>query len=223
MLVQNLKHSAYIFVFACFYGLCGHCGWAVAGSYDDFFKAIRQDDVKTVQALLVRGFDPNTVNPAGMTGLMLAVAASSKHVSHVLAHWPATQVDLRNTADESALMLAALRGDLELCQWLIKKGADVNKTGWTPLHYAATNGHVEVINLLLDEYAYIDAESPNGTTPLMMAAQYGTPSAVKLLLEMGADPSLQNSQKLTAQDFAHKGHHAESADIIAAFARGFKP
>jgi len=39
--------------------------------------------------------------------------------------------------------------------------------------------------LLLDEHAYIDAASPNGTTPLMMAAHYGTPSAVKLLLEAG--------------------------------------
>ena len=219
MSVHNLKHRVSIFVLTCLYGLCCQ---AVAGSYDDFFKAVRQNDVKAVQALLARGFDPDTVNAAGMTGLMQAIAASSKQVSQVLAHAPTAHIDLRNAAGESALMLAALKGDLELCQWLIKKGADVNKTGWTPLHYAATNGHIDVINLLLDAYAYIDAESPNGTTPLMMAAQYGTTSAVKLLLEMGADPTLQNHQKLSAQEFARQGHHAESADIIAAFARGFK-
>ena len=39
-----------------------------AGSYEDFFKAVQFDDVKTVQALLQRGFDPNTVNPAGQVG-----------------------------------------------------------------------------------------------------------------------------------------------------------
>jgi uncharacterized protein len=36
-----------------------------AGSYEDFFKAVRLDDVKTVQALLERGFDPNTVSQSG--------------------------------------------------------------------------------------------------------------------------------------------------------------
>jgi ankyrin repeat protein len=43
------------------------------------------------------------------------------------------------------------------------------------------------MELLLEENAYIDAESPNKTTPLMMAAQYGSPAAVKLLLAEGAD------------------------------------
>ena len=34
-----------------------------AGSYDDFFRAISMDDVRTVESLLRRGFDPNTLNP----------------------------------------------------------------------------------------------------------------------------------------------------------------
>jgi ankyrin repeat protein len=74
-----------------------------------------------------------------------------------------------NSKDESALMLAALKDQQDLAEKLIKKGADVNKTGWAPLHYAATNGHLAIISLLLENSAYIDAESPNGTTPLMMA------------------------------------------------------
>ena len=65
------------------------------------------------------------------------------------------------------------------CMVMASMGADVNKPGWTPLHYAATHGHLAIMDLLLEEHAYIDAESPNGTTPLMMAAHYGTPAAVK--------------------------------------------
>jgi hypothetical protein len=120
-------------------------------------------------------------------------------------------------------MLAALKGELALCQRMIRKGADVNKPGWAPLHYAATSGHLEVIRLLLEEHAYIDAASPNNTTPLMMAAHYGTPEAVKLLLEAGADPTLRNDPGMTAIDFAHRGNRAESADLIAAFIRGRQP
>ena len=107
--------------------------------------------------------------------------------------------------------------------WLISRGADVNKPGWAPLHYAATRGHLAIMNLLLEHHAYIDASSPNGTTPLMMAAFYGTPSAVKLLLEAGADPLLKNEQSLTAIDFAQRNQRQDSADIIAAFVRAKQP
>jgi len=196
---------------------------AHAGSYDDFFKAIELDDEVAVGKLLQRGFDANTVNPAGVPGLLLAIKSPSPKVVRALLNWPKTRVEQRNPTDESALMLAALTGDLELCQLLISKDADVNKTGWTPLHYAATNGQLAVIRLLLDEHAYIDAESPNRTTPLMMAAMYGTAAAVKVLLEAGADPLLKNMQGLNALDFAERVSRAESAEIIRAFVRGRQP
>ena len=50
----------------------------------------------------------------------------------------------------------------------------------------------------------------------MMAAGYGTPEAVQLLLSAGADPLLKNQLGLTAIDFAHRAGRAESAASIAA-------
>ena len=194
-----------------------------AGSYEDFFSAIKQDNDVRLIALLQRGFDPNTLDSSGSHGLLLAMKEPAFKAAAVLINWPKTKVEVRNAADESPLMLAALSGELALCRLLIGKNADVNKTGWAPLHYAATNGHLEVMNLLLEENAYIDAASPNGSTPLMMAALYGTPSAVKLLLEAGADPMLKNIQGLSAIDFANRGNRKESADIISAFVRGRQP
>ena len=120
-------------------------------------------------------------------------------------------------------MMASIKGMFEVSRQLIARGADVNKPGWTPLHYAATKGHTDIMTLLLDNYAYIDASSPNGSTPLMMAAMYGTPAAVKLLLEAGADPLIKNSLGLTAIDFAYRDNRTESAEIIAAFVRGRQP
>ena len=216
MLTNHFKKFFYLIVFAGY-------SFSHAGSYDDFFTAIVRDDAPAISALLARGLDPNTVDPSGTPGLLVAIKATSVNAALVLANWPQTKTEVRNAADESALMLAALQGELVLCKALIKNGADVNKPDWAPLHYAATNGHLDVMNLLLEENAYIDAASPNGTTPLMMAAHYGTESAVKLLLEAGADPLLKNTQGLSALDFAHRGNRTESANIISAFVRGRQP
>jgi uncharacterized protein len=195
------------------------CSVAKAGSYEDFFVAIKQDNPAAIMVLLQRGFDPNTPDPAGLSGLYLALRDSSLKAAQALIDWPKTNLEVRTAEDESPLMMAALKGHLELARKLIGKDADVNKTGWTPLHYAATGGHVAIIELLLERHAYIDAESPNGTTPLMMAAHYGSPAAVKALLEAGADPMLKNQLGLTAIDFAHRAGRQDSAELVAAFVR----
>jgi len=214
-----MKYIKYILYLIAFIGFSS----SIAGSYEDFFAAVKQDDAPALRTLLQRGFDPNTPNPQGEQALLLAVREPSPKVLAVLLAWPRVDVEARNRQDESALMLAAFKGMTEVVQQLIDKEADVNKPGWTPLHYAATRGHLQIMNLLLEHHAYIDAASPNGTTPLMMAAMYGTPSAVKLLLEAGADPLLKNDLGLTAIDFAHRANHQESVDIIAAFVRGRQP
>ena len=195
-----------------------------AGSYEDFFKAVQFDNVRVVQALLQRGFDPNTVNPEGVPALMLAVREPSLKVAELLAAHSSTKTEVRNDKDESVLMLAALKGYLPLVQKLVDNDADVNKTGWTPLHYAASGGHVPVIAHLLEHSAYIDAESPNGTTPLMMAAMYGSPEAVKHLIQAGADLTLKNQLGLTALDFAIRGQRQNAKELIeTGLARLVKP
>lgn len=216
MMRNYLKRFIYLLVVSAY-------SFVHAGSYEDFFVAIKQDDGRAVTELLRRGFDPNTPDPKGMSGLHLALRDQSLKAAGALIDWPKTNVEIRSAQDESPLMMASLKGNLDLVRKLIERGADVNKTGWTPLHYAATNGHLAVIQLLLDEHAYIDAESPNGSTPLMMAAHYGSPAAVKLLLEAGADPTLRNQLGLTAIDFANRANRKDAAELIARFVRGAQP
>jgi ankyrin repeat protein len=195
---------------------------AHAGSYDDFFVAIKRDDPATIQSLLQRGFDPNTPSPDKLDPLYVALREGSLKAAQALIDWPKTNIDARTAQDESPLMMACLRGHAEMARRLIARGADVNKTGWTPLHYAATKGDVAIIQMLLDENAYIDAASPNGTTPLMMAAMYGTTAAVKVLLDAGADPTLKNQLGLAALDFATKGNRKDSAELIAAAVKAWQ-
>lgn len=211
-LINYFKKAFYLFVLTGFISV--H-----AGSYEDFFAAIQQDNPGVIRQLLTRGFDANTVDPKGRHGLYLAIQEPSPKATQVLLDWPKTNVNVLNANGESPLMLAAIKGQLETAAALIKRDADVNKTGWTPLHYAASKGHLAIMNLLLENHAYIDAESPNGTTPLMMAAQYGTGPAVQLLLDAGADPLLKNQPGLTAIDFARRASRTEAIDLIAAAVR----
>ena len=211
--MYNFKYMKKSFVFI---GLFCFCLASFAGAYNDFFKAVKLDDVGTVQALLQRGFDPNTLDVQGRPGLLLALQVPSPKVAEVLIRQPQTRVELRNDKDESPLMMAALRGQKALVELLIWRDADVNKTGWTPLHYAASGGHADIAKLLLDHSAYIDAESPNGTTPLMMAAMYGTPEVVKLLLSEGADRDLQNQLGMTALDFAKQASRKDAIQLLQA-------
>lgn len=210
------KYLVYLIVFIGF-------SVANAGSFDEFFRDIERDDADGVSQLLARGFDPNTVNPKGVPGLLVALQTPAPKVAAVLLEHPDLEVEVRTAQDESPLMLAALKGYVELCAKLIERDADVNKPGWAPLHYAATNSHIQIMQLLLDNHAYIDAASPNGSTPLMMAAMYGNASAVKMLLEAGADPTLKNGIGLTAIDFANRVKKADSVEIIAAFIRARRP
>jgi uncharacterized protein len=194
-----------------------------AGAYEDFFSAIKQDNPRTIQNLLQRGFDPNTRDPNNLHGLFLALREPSPKVAQLLINAPKIDLNPMSPDGETPLMMAVFKGQTELAIQLIDKGADINQPGWTPLHYAATAGSVQLIKILLDKFAYIDAESPNKTTPLMMAARYGNASAVKLLLEEGADVSLKNDLGLSAIDFAQAVNKQDAVDVIAAFIRAKQP
>ena len=215
-MINYIRYFVYLIVFI---------GFSVskAGSYDDFFVAINRDDSASVKLLLSQGFDPNTVGPSGLAGLFLAIKGPAPKVLEALLADPRLNVETRTAQDESPLMLAALAGMTEVCAQLIALNADVNKPGWTPLHYAATTSQLATVRLLLDNYAYIDAESPNQTTPLMMAAKYGNAQTVQLLLEAGADFQLKNALGLTAFDFAHQAERLDSADLITAAIRASRP
>ena len=211
-LIKYIRNAAYLLVFAGFLSGFSH---AFAGSYDDFFNAVKRDDERSIRVLLSRGFDVNTLDPDGQHGLYLALLQRSVKVSAVLLDAPKIDVNLLNLKGESPLMIAALNGQNGVAEKLIRLGADLNKTGWTPLHYAATSGNTALMMLFLEHHAFVDSEAPNGTTPLMMAAMYGTDDAVRLLLAEGAVPQLKNQHGLTAIDFARQSGRPDAAELIA--------
>lgn len=198
---------------------------AKAGAYEDFFKSTINDDARTVEGLLARGFDPNSRDEKGQNLLYLSQRDGAFKVALVLVEHPQTRIDLPNSAGETALMMAALRDHDAWVVRLLDKGArieglaDGDEPGWTPLHYAAAAPGSKALAVLLARGARVDARSPNGTTPLMMAAQYGPEDAVTALLKQGADVRLRNALDLGPADFAQRGGREALAARLAAGAR----
>ena len=198
-------------------GLAGAClagtlHSATAGAFEDFFLALRDNKPAAIRTLLERGMDPNTPDEGGEPALVRALRVDAFDVAEVLMSRPHIDLNRANLQGENALMIAAFKGRKDLVEKLLARKAEVNKTGWTPLHYAASVGNNAIVALLIEHSAYVDAESPNGTTPIMMAARGGHIATVRLLIDEGADLSLKNEQGMTVIDFAERHEQKDIAE-----------
>lgn len=191
---------------------------AHAAPVDDFFRAIRRDDGRAVIAILLRGFDANTPDGEGRNGLHLALQLEAYAAADALMVAPGIDADRPSDKDETPLMLAAIKGQLALCKKLVQRGAQVVRPGWAPLHYAATAPDAVVLDWLLSQGADVDAEAPNGSTPLMLAAGYGSFAAVERLLAAGAAMHVANDSGLRAADVAARAGRESLARRLASLA-----
>jgi ankyrin repeat protein len=208
-LIKYFRCVAYLFVFIGFQS-------SFAGTYDDFFTAIKRDHGNTVETVLRGGFDPNTVDEQGNPGLVLALRIGSYEAAAALLESPRLNPDAANPLGEDALMMACLRGQQSMAERLVKRGAAIKRDGWTPLHYAASGEDEGIVAWLLDRGADIEATSTTGNTPLMMAAQYGASASVDALLAKGADVNRLNQSNLSAADIAAQS----GRDSLALLLRG---
>ncbi len=127
---------------------------------------------------------------------------------------------LTNVFEGNLLAYAAARGDtkhvVELLSTLPQaQPLTINHQdshGMTALHWAAAQGHDDIVKLLLDLGANIDLQNVQGNTPLHLAARNGNLSTVQLLLVRGANATLANANGQTPLALAHQYHHP---DVVA--------
>ena len=100
-------------------------------------------------------------------------------------------VNKKDPFGSSGLHMAAQEGNLEIVEWIIQNGGDVNiqcseKT--TPLHTAAQRGFLKIVESLIKNGADIDAKAiENNTTPLMAAVECDNIEIAMYLIKIGAD------------------------------------
>ena len=179
---------------------------AHAGSYDDFFRAVIGDNPRAIEALVARGFDPNSVDPEGQPAIIRALQAESYQAALALARLPSTRIEIRNPAGETPLMMAALKNEMPVFEALLERGAAIDGPGWTPLHYAAAGDSLPAVQELLRRGARVDAKAPNNDrTPLMMAVLTAGEPVVDALLAAGADPAARDRYGRSVADLAAGG------------------
>ncbi|CUS23994.1 LAQU0S13e00914g1_1 [Lachancea quebecensis] len=109
----------------------------------------------------------------------------------------------RDAGGRTKLQIACDKGKYDVAKRLIQEGYNVNdqdNAGNSPLHEAALNGHLNIVQLLLHNGADVNIQShePVKDTPLIDAAANGHLKVVKLLLKYNADPTISNAKGLTA-------------------------
>ena len=116
-----------------------------------------------------------------------------------------------------AIFNAVQKGDIKAVKQHLAAGVDVNaknSVGFTPLHYAAHEGHMEIAELLITNSADVNEKVSGGRTPLHRAASLGHKEIAELLIANGADVNAKEGNGRTPLNEAARWGHNEVADLL---------
>ncbi|XP_045483729.1 poly [ADP-ribose] polymerase tankyrase [Harmonia axyridis] len=188
-------------------------------------EAAAKGKYEIVKLLLKHGADPNKKNRDNATPLDLVKegdqdvadllkgnaalldAAKRGNLARVQRLVSPENINCRDAQGRNStpLHLAAGYNNVEVAEYLLEHGADVNaqdKGGLIPLHNASSYGHLDIAALLIKHDTVVNATDKWGFTPLHEAAQKGRTQLCALLLAHGADPFLRNQEGQTPVELA---------------------
>ncbi|ANB59930.1 ankyrin repeat domain-containing protein [Anoxybacteroides amylolyticum] len=186
--------------------------------HEQFIQAIQKGDLSAVRDYIKT---EKEINFQTKNGTPLDIAMKTKHKKIV--------VELLRAGAKSAYMplpplsftIASVlpqseETNEELVKQMINKQTvkERDKDGNTPLHYAIDSGDIELVRLLVQHGADVNATNEAGTTPLMKAAQFGQTEIVKFLYAHGADINRTDDQGETALSKAVEGNQVATVQFL---------
>ncbi|KAI9304248.1 hypothetical protein BJ944DRAFT_240720 [Cunninghamella echinulata] len=121
----------------------------------------------------------------------LSLACHCGHIDIALMLYHRGAKNLPNAETLYPLHIVARQGHEELCRLLSRNPKDVDipdkYNSWTPLFWAASDGHAECVRILISAGAKVNVKDENGKSALYYAAWEGHMDIVQLLIDAGCE------------------------------------
>ncbi len=193
------------------------------------YRAIAANDLAAVRRHLLQNDNPNACT-RGTSLLALAVAHGHMKAAELLVQGGASLEQPLGDARETVLLEAISRGWSDRAWKLVAMGAQVNAeaNGVSALLAAAalnvrqppstqSREQIDLIQALALRGARVNAQTPEGHTPLMLALQAGRVDLIRVLLSLGADPKLANREGHNAIQMARSSQRADIEQLMAQY------
>ncbi|KAK4484087.1 hypothetical protein RD792_011307 [Penstemon davidsonii] len=194
-------------------------------THQSFFSAVRSDDLESLKNLIKNeGSDPSSLmtlqNDEKETVLYIAAENNFFEIfNYLLSFCDLQTVLIRAKSDMNAFHVAAAKGHLGIVKELVSKWPELckvcNASNTSPLYSAAIQGHLEVVNAILDADLSVRIVRKNGKTALHTTARYGLLNIVKaLIIRDSGIVSIKDKKGQTALHMAVKGQDACVVDEL---------
>ncbi|MEO8052741.1 MAG: ankyrin repeat domain-containing protein [Acidobacteriota bacterium] len=188
--------------------------------------AVFLDLQNTALKLIDAGANVNTAGDYGETPLTLALANGNATLSARLLKGGADPKATRWNG-ETTLLIASGAGSVAEVKLLLEVGLDVNATepekGQNALMWAAAEGHPDVVDLLIQKGANVNAASKSGFTPVVFATMKNDRASVQRLIQAGADPNYALPDKDKTEALIVAGAYSSDEAALALLDGGANP
>ena len=164
-------------------------------------KAIKKGKLQLAMELIEKGANVNTRDEYGNKPIHDAVKkGDSELVSRLIEK--GANINAEGYFCNTALHFAAMKGRKKVASILLEAGSEIEikeiRMGFTPLHEAIKAGHIEIVELLIQNKANVKAKAFGDTTPLHVAMREGNKEIASLLIQTGANLYAKDGVGLSA-------------------------